>query len=776
MLRHPRGIGKPLNTPLGRSAALAKRVITNQFQWLSALPLLLLTGLLAIVALGAVAGAHSPDARAREALFDYFQRIAPAPDAVAAAADVFHVVEIDQAAIDAVGPWPWPRTLLADLVNSAYDAGATAVILAEPVDSPDPLSPETIGAFWLSGAGDEALAQQLARLPRTDIRLAAAFARAPGAIAVAADAPGDPHSPDSFQRTDARGAAWLDAGGARYLALPGARYVYALTPALGAAARPAVAALEPDGDGTLRRAPLLWSLDGAPAPSIALEAARLAAARNGAQSVVALEIDQSTAHSQGEGIKSLTVGGVRHALSETGAIRLYPPRRLRAPTTSAARILDGASSNSQLRDRVVVIGRSADLAGAVVTARGPLAPAEAHALAAAQLYAGASPKRPIWTGYVEALAVMMFGAGAIMIGQRMAFWPVVALAGLAAAALLAGAFAAFSLATVLVNPLPPVVALFIGALSVAGGKSIGGALRDDSVRGAFHDALPEPVMQRLREDRTGALLNGVKRDITVLACELRLADDDLRQLENLPEDVAMVLAAASNELRHTILDTGGAADQADGGRVFAYYNAPMEHADHIQTGCAAALRLIESMDKINEDLDAASRTRGVQVHLAIGVAVGPCFAGPMGQGRNNRYSAVGDAVDRAAFLRNQSAYYGPAMICDEAVYRATHHHFAFLELDKIRTRNAERPFSIYALIGNPFIKSSKGFRALDDAHRAFLKSYRAGDLAAARALLDKTQATPGAAIALFDIYRQRLDDLAKTGVPENWDGAQTAEA
>ena len=739
----------------------------------------MLTGLLAIAALGAVAGAHSPDARAREALFDYFQRIAPASNEVAAAADAFHIVDIDQDSIEATGPWPWPRTILAELVEKAYDAGAKAVALTEPVDAPDPLSPETIGAFWLSGAGDEALARQLARLPRTDIRLAEAFEGAQGAVAVSADAPGNPNSADAFQRTDPRGAAWLASGEARYLALPAARYFYDLTPALADAARPAVAALEPDSDGILRRMPQLWSLNGAPAPSIALEAARLAAsgATGGATgNPVNLEIDPSTPYSQGDGPAALTIGGARHALSETGAVRLYPPKQIRIPSTSAARVLDSASSNSQLRGRVVLIGRDAELGGAVRTARGPLAPVEIHALAAAQLYAGTSPRRPKWTGYAEALAVMIFGAGAIMIGQRMAFWPVVALAALAAMALMVSAFAAFSFTTTLINPLPPIAALFIGALSVAGGKSIGGALRDDSVRGAFHDALPEPVMQRLCDGNSGAMLEGVRRDITVLACELRLADEDLQQMENLPEDVAKLLAAAGNELRHTIIDAGGAVDQAEGGRTFAYYNAPLEHADHVQTACAAALRLIESMDKINDDLDSASRTRGLQVHLAIGVATGPCFAGPMGQGRNNRYSAVGPAVDRAAFLRNQSEFYGPAMICDEAVYRATHHHFAYLELDRLRTRHADRPFSIYALIGNPFIKSSKGFRALDDAHRAFLKSYRAGDLAEARALLEKTQSSPGSAIALFDIYRERLDRFAETGLPENWDGAQVAEA
>ena len=750
---------------------MAKRMFTSPFQWLSALPLLILTGALAALALGTLAGAQSPDAQAREALFDYFQRIAPAERDAGAATDPFHLVVIDRESVEAVGPWPWPRTVLADLVNAAGRAGAKAVILTEPVDAPDPLSPETIGEFWLAGAGDEALAQQLALLPRTDERLALAFQDTPGAVAVYEKPLTNPNRAASFQRTDMRGENWLNTGAARYLALPGARYFYDLNPALAAAARPAIAALAPDADGVLRRSPVLWSLDGAPVPSIALEAARLAADAPAIDAIV----DPSSAYSEGQGLLELEIGGRAHALSPIGAIRLYPPKQIAVPSTPAARLLNRASSNSQLRDRVVLIGRDATLAGEVATARGPMAPVAAHALAASQLYAGESPRRPQWTGYAEAVAVMLFGAAAIMIAQRMAFWRAAGLAALLSVILMAGAFSAFAIGALMLNPLPPAAALFIGALSVAGGKSIGGVLRDDSVRGSFHDTLPEPAMRRLREEGGAGLLQGVRRDMTVLACELRLADEDLQVMENLPDDVTKLLASASLDLRQTIMDTGGAVDQADGGRVFAYYNAPMENADHLQTACAAALRLIESMDKINEDLETSSRTRGLQIHLAIGVATGPCFAGPMGHGRNNRYSAIGPAVDRAAFLRNQSEFYGPAMICDEAVYRATHHHFAYLELDKLNRRGETRPFSIYALIGNPFIKSSKGFRALDDAHRQFLKAYRAGDLEAARTMLEKTRKSPGARIALFDIYEERLDAFSKSGLPADWDGAHPAE-
>ncbi|MEO1253188.1 MAG: adenylate/guanylate cyclase domain-containing protein [Pseudomonadota bacterium] len=739
-------------------------MMRDGFEWLKALPLLAVTATLGVLALMTLAGAQSTDAGAREHLFDFYQRLAPASYTVDAE---FHVVMIDRESADQVGPWPWPRTIVADLVEAAKAAGAKGVILTEPVDAPDPLSPETIGAFWLEGASDEALARELARLPSTDTALAAAFEGAPGAVGAALTPAINPASANAFDRTDLFAADWLVAAneGAQLIALPGAQYLYAVDPALAAAAQPAVAALVSDPDGVVRRTPLLWSLKGAPAPSIALRAAQIA---SGAETV-GVALDRSAARSQGRVVRSVTIGDEIIPLSDNTALRLYLPKRLSAPATSAARLL-GPNSNSQLAGKVVFIGRDRDLGDSVSTARGDVAPAALHAIAATQILSGDAPRRPGWTGYLEALGVMLFGAAAIMIAQRLEFWPAMGFAAAASAVLVTFSFAIFSSNTLLLDPLAPSLALFVGALSVAGGRSIGGALRDDSFRGAFHDTLPEPVMARLRDDRASDILTGVYRDITVLACELRITDQDLDALENHPDDATKILAAASIDLRKTIIDAGGAADQAEGGRIFAYFNAPGDVADHVQAGCAAALRLIDNMDKINKDLETSSKTRGIQVHLAIGVAAGPCFAGPMGHGRNNRYSAIGPAVDRAAFLRSLSEYYGPAMICDEPIYKESHHQFAYLELDRIKTREAERPFSIYALIGNPFIKSSKGFRDLDDAHRALLTAYRAGDVRKAETMLAKVKQSPGAKIALFDIYEERLRAMAAKGVPENWDG------
>ena len=744
---------------------MAKNLFAAQFRWLAALPQLLVIAALGVIAIGTLSSGDSGGATGRERFFDYFQRIMPA---ASSAASPIHLITIDRESIDRIGPWPWPRTLLADLSRKAAAAGAKGVIIVEPVDSPDPLSPSTIGEFWLGGARDEGLARQLALLPGTDEALAEALSATSGAVAIA-DAHATPDSAIRLERADIKSAPWLSASGVEveFIALPGARPRFDVHPSLIKAAQLAVAGLEPDDDGLLRRVRPLWSVGGVPTPSVALEAARIAAGDD----PVAVAFDEASVTPVGKAPSAIEIGGRRIPLGVDLSARLYLPRQISTPETPAWRILDSASSNSQLSGQTVLIGLDAANGRAVETARGVMSPAEAHALAARQMLGGARLVRPGWAGYAEAIAVMLLGAAAIMWSQKLDFWKAIGVAALSSLALFVVSAGAFAFGQLLIDPLPASLSLFLGAFSVAGGRSLGVVLRDDAVRGSFQGSLPEQTMKKLREDGAAEILDGVMRPITILACELRMIDEDMEKLASSPDDVTKLIASACLDLRKAIIDTGGAADQAEGGKMFAYFNVPLENANHIEAACSSALRLIESMDKTNAELEASPRMRGVQLHLAIGIASGDCFVGPMGHGRNNRYSAIGPAIEMATFLRRQAEYYGPAIICDETVYRKTHHHFAYLELDRVRTNKSDKPVNIFALVGNPFIKSSKSYRALDETQRQFLAAYRAGDWAAARNFLHKVKESPSAKIALFDIYEERLKAIAEQGPPVDWDGA-----
>ena len=738
-----------------------------KFRWLTSLPLILAMLILLFIAINALIGATSPNAPVREALFDYYQRINPAPPT---ASSPFHLVTIDKESVDKVGPWPWPRTVMAELIDASVASGAKAVLIAEPLDRPDLLSPETIGDFWLKGAQDETLAAELQLLPRTNEVLAQSLNALPAGTGFS-DKTYSILSDVNFTRADTALSNGLiktkTDNGSEFIALPRAIPRDKLSPALVAASTPVVLNLPTDNNSYLRRSYLYWANDAKPSPALALEAARLAIGTNS----VTLDTLNATTSDQGRIPGKLVIGSQSLDLEGQGTLRLYPPRRSAITKTTSWKLLDGSASRQPLLGKVILIGRDSSITDGIRSAHGRMSPLEAHAMIADQITNGVSLKRPGFFGYIEAIAVMILGAAAIMLAQRLVFWQAIAAAILGALLLLIISTILFFSNGWLFNPILPGVTMFLGALSIAGGKSVGTILFDDNVRGAFRGMLPEAAMKALREDRTGKVLSGVQRKTTVLACELRITDDDLQSISDTPHTVSQILSAASHHLRQTITKIGGTVDQADGGRLFAYFNVPLETSDHIEKACAAALALIESMDKTNSELAASSQTGTIQVHLAIGIASGTCFTGPMGYGRNNRYSAIGDAVDMASFLRRKSEYYGPAIICTDMVYRESHHKYAFLELDSVDIPYKDRTENIHALIGNPFIKSSKSFRELDVPHRSMIAAFRAGNAAEARENLDKVKKLPAANIALFEIYEERIKSLEAQGTSDELEEA-----
>src|SRR2546430_16220 len=124
-------------------------------------PLLCLAAVLA-----AALAPNSAFEASRNFVFDAYQRVAPGPPPRR---------DIDAESIRRVGQWPWPRDLLARLIDGASAARVIGVnvLLSEP----DRLSP----VAWAQARGDLApeIRAALAALPDTDAALAATIATAP---------------------------------------------------------------------------------------------------------------------------------------------------------------------------------------------------------------------------------------------------------------------------------------------------------------------------------------------------------------------------------------------------------------------------------------------------------------------------------------------------------------------------------------------------------------------------------------------------------------------
>ncbi len=247
------------------------------------------------------------------------------------------IVAIDDASVTHVGQWPWPRTLVAKLVERIA-AGHPHVLGVDIIFAePDRFSPAQLAS--LPGIPPD-LARELAQLPSSEKDLADAFRKVPTVLGV-----GVSNEPAAGPNGRSRVTVVREIGAdpRSYLwSYPG--LLHSLPQLTATAREEGVLAGTPDRDGILRRLPLFVVGEGHLVPSLVL--GMLQVAFGGSLGIVTGR----------DGVQGATLGDVfmptdRHAL----AYPYFTPS-LDIRYVSAGDLLDGSYDSNQLRNGLVLLG------------------------------------------------------------------------------------------------------------------------------------------------------------------------------------------------------------------------------------------------------------------------------------------------------------------------------------------------------------------------------------------------------------------------------------
>ena len=108
--------------------------------------------------------------------FDLYQKAAPRPAGDAP----IRVVDIDDRSLGKIGQWPWPRAIVAQLVDKLREAGAAVIAFDIDFAEPDRTSPKLLLPLLAkNGVGAEEAEKLLAAVPDPDQRLADAMGTMP---------------------------------------------------------------------------------------------------------------------------------------------------------------------------------------------------------------------------------------------------------------------------------------------------------------------------------------------------------------------------------------------------------------------------------------------------------------------------------------------------------------------------------------------------------------------------------------------------------------------
>ncbi len=314
----------------------------------------------------------------------------------------------------------------------------------------------------------------------------------------------------------------------------------------------------------------------------------------------------------------------------------------------------------------------------------------------------------------------------------------------------------------------PPAALLIGFAVALSSRLVLEQAEQRMVREAMGRYLSPVVSQWVLADPDRLRLSGETREMTVLFSDLRQFTTLAHALP--PETLVGLLNTYRAEMADVVFRHDGVLAQYAGDAIEAFWNAPMDQADHARRACETALDMVAALERLRPRFEAGGWT---QLDLGVGINTGQMVVGNMGSKDRLIYTAVGDPVNVAARLEGLSKEYGVRVVVGEATVAAAPETFAYRLLDLVAVKGRAEPLRCYEVLARAGTLAPAAQERLERYHQA-IDLYRSRRWAEALRLLDAIgRETPtDGPVAL---YRRRARALLTNPPSEDWDGVFVAE-
>ncbi|MDR7095982.1 CHASE2 domain-containing protein [Hydrogenophaga laconesensis] len=564
------------------------------------------------------------------------------------------VVDIDEESLQRLGQWPWPRTRLAQLVEQLDRRGAAAIGFDVVFAEPDRTSPRRASAEWpLSPSARAALEG----LPDHDTVFAQAIQRHNVVLGFAAlgEAPSKgqgavPHAPYRY--------VWMGEPS------PQALYAFAAAvpslPGLDAAARGnGSLTFVSDGDGVVRRVPLVVSLAGNPVPSLGAEMLRVA---QGLENHILKRADGAA-----PALESVRIGSLDLPTNERGEMWIHYTRHEAQRYVPAWQVLEGAVDPALLEGHIVLVGSSAQgLLDLRFNPLGAVMPGvEAHAQALEQALSGHFLNRPGWAQAAEAIVVVV---GCVLLVWIGAFLPSLWAAGGAlvlVGAVLWGGWWAFASQRLLLDSFTPALVMTVAFALSSLWRHFWSERQQRWIKEAFSRYVSPNRVEHLMNNPGQLELGGKRQHCSFVFTDLTGFTALMESID--PAEAVSLLNRYLEEMISIAFRHQGTLDRIVGDALAIMFSAPVAQPDHAQRALDCALEMHAFASAYARDLQAQGIAFG---STRFGVHSGEVIVGNFGGKAIFDYRALGDPVNTAARLESVNKQLGTLICVSQATLSA----------------------------------------------------------------------------------------------------------
>jgi adenylate cyclase len=655
------------------------------------------------------------------------------------------LVHIDEKSITAFRtqygrPFSWPRTIHAQVLRNLADAGARAVVYDVLFDAPG--CPASAGPSCAEDAEFAAAIDYARGRPAGGTAVILALAGASGETV-------NQGQPLTFNDT---------------------------IPPIPALATRATALAHihpfPDTDGTVRRMPLITSLQGREVPALALQGAASYLRRH----------DKAV---EGKDAGAIYFGGwpipvdanFMAIINYQGQPSHVPGVSGPVPTASYVDAYNNTFDKSAVKDKLVFVGLTAigfaDDWQAPTSSpdTGKMSGVEVHAQTAEMILRGGYLVPQDTTSTVVAILLLSVVSGFIMAR----FPPFVAggitLALLVAVLVAAALYASGSVAQkdqasnfLVINSVYPAVGMFTTFIAVMLYRIVFEQAEQRATKGVMGKYLSPAVMTEVLKDPEGLKLGGEKRVMSVLFSDIRGFTSVSEKMG--PQELVQFLNEYLTEMTDLVFQHEGVLDKYMGDAIMAFWGAPTDQPKHAEQACRTGFHMMRRL----RELQPGWLERGLPpLNIGVGVNIGPMTAGNVGSKMRFDYTVMGDSVNLGSRLEGVNKEYGTNIIISDGTYEQVKESFNVRFLDQIAVKGKQQPTAIYELIApkdEPDAQPPAGFMESWEQAMASYKDQRFDD--ARRGFQRVLEIAPKDAPAR--VFLERCDEMASAPPGPTWDG------
>ncbi len=282
------------------------------------------------------------------------------------------------------------------------------------------------------------------------------------------------------------------------------------------------------------------------------------------------------------------------------------------------------------------------------------------------------------------------------------------------------------------------------------------------IKNTFGQYLSPKVVDLITKDPSKLSLGGEKRDMT--AFFLDLAGFTTMSEKLTPEELTAMLNEYLSAFTDIILRHDGTVDKYIGDCIVAFWNAPLDQADHRKLGVLAAIDCQDELARLNSTLTQFS----IKPQCRVGVNSGPMVVGNMGSRTRLSYTVMGDSVNLASRMEGANKFFHSKIMTSEYTFETIRDQFDHRYLGSVRVVGKAIPVKVY----EPFARkggAAPEIKAMLPHYEAGIEKFYKGDYKGSlQDFKAALAARPGDGPSQFYIGKAEL--FAKA-VPAEWDGA-----